>query len=167
MARKRKAADALAAASANPPQDIPVGSRVDITVLFPGLRPRHDGWTQARTQRFLDTLAYTGCVEDAARVAGMSDVGARRMKGKYPAFEAAWEDALERAQTGLIAIAYQRAVEGRETVIIRKGEEYERRIAPRYGARRGVACGAARSGRAFARGDHQLARMARPACAVQ
>jgi hypothetical protein len=130
MARKRKAADALAAASANPPQDIPVGSRLDIAVLFPGLRPRHDGWTQARTQRFLDTLAYTGCVEDAARVAGMSDVGARRMKRKYPAFEAAWEDALERAQTGLIAIAYRRAVEGRETVIIRKGEEYERRIAP-------------------------------------
>lgn len=130
MVRKRKCADALAVASANPAQDIIVGSKVDIAVLLPGLRPRHDGWTQARTQRFLDTLAYTGCVKDAARVAGMSDVGARRMKRKYPLFEAAWKDALERAQLGLVAIAYQRAVDGRETVIIRGGQEYERRIAP-------------------------------------
>lgn len=130
MARKCKASDVLAAASANPPQDIPVGSRVDIAVLFPGLRPRHDGWTQARTQRFLDTLAYTGCVTDAARVAGMSAVGARRMRARFPLFDAAWNDALERGQQGLIAIAYRRAVEGRETVIIRKGEEYERRISP-------------------------------------
>jgi hypothetical protein len=130
MVRKRKAADAIAAASANPPQDIPVGSRVDISALFPGLRPRHDGWTQGRTQRFLDTLAYTGCVKDAARVAGMSAVGARRMRRRFPRFDAAWNDALERGQQGLVAIAYKRAVEGRETVVIRKGEEYERRIAP-------------------------------------
>lgn len=130
MARKRNAVDDLAAASANPVQDVPVGAKVDIAVLFPGLRPRHDGWTQARTQRFLDTLSFTGCVKDAARVAGMSAVGARRMKRRFPRFEAAWQDALARAQVGLIAIAYQRAVEGRETVIIRKGEEYERRISP-------------------------------------
>lgn len=130
MARRNTRGDALAAASANPPQDIPAGSRVDISVLFPGLRPRHDGWTQARTQRFLDTLAYTGCIKDAARVAGMSVVGARRMRRRFPLFDAAWNDALERGQQGLIAIAFQRAVEGRETVIIRKGEEYERRIAP-------------------------------------
>ena len=119
-----------AAVSANAPQHIPSGAKVDITVLFPGLRPRHDGWTQGRTQRFLDTLGFTGCVQDAARVAGMSAVGARRMKRRFPLFEAAWNDALARAQQGLIAIAYRRAVEGRETVIIRKGEEYERRISP-------------------------------------
>ncbi len=130
MARRNTRGDALAAASANPVQDIPVGAKVDIALLFPGLRPRHDGWTQARTQRFLDTLAYTGCVKDAARVAGMSAVGARRMKRRFPRFKAAWDDALARAQVGLVAIAYQRAVDGRETVIIRKGEEYERRIAP-------------------------------------
>jgi hypothetical protein len=130
MARRNTRGDNLALASANPPQHIPVGSKVDIKVLFPGLRPRHDGWTQVRTQRFLDTLAYTGCVKDAARVAGMSTVGARRMRARFPLFDAAWNDALERGQQGLIAIAYQRAVSGRETVIIRKGEEYERRIAP-------------------------------------
>lgn len=131
MARKRKAADLPALASANPSQHIPSGPlHVDIAVMLPGFRQRHDGWNQQRLQRFLDVLAYCGCVEDAARVAGMSDTGARRLKKKFPLFAAAWDQALARAQQGLIAIAYQRAVEGRETVIIRKGEEYERRIQP-------------------------------------
>lgn len=97
---------------------------------MPGYRERHDGWTQVRTQRFLDALAYTGCVRDAARVAGVSNVAGYRLKKQYPAFSKAWDEALGRAQQGLIAIAYRRAVEGRETVIIRKGEEYERRISP-------------------------------------
>ena len=33
-------------------------------------RKRHDGWSAARVARFLETLAETGCVRDAARVAG-------------------------------------------------------------------------------------------------
>ena len=37
---------------------------------------------------------------------------------------------MDRAGQGLLAIAYKRAVEGRETVIIRGGQEYERRITP-------------------------------------
>jgi hypothetical protein len=97
---------------------------------MPGLRVRHDGWTEARTGRFLDTLAVTGCVRDAARVAGLSSHSGYRQYKRFPAFAAAWDDALARAQVGLVAIAYKRAVEGKETVIIRKGEEVERRISP-------------------------------------
>jgi hypothetical protein len=131
MARRRKARDDLAAVTANPPQHIPPGPvRADFAVIMPGYRVRHDGWNQARLQRFLDGLAHTGCVEDGARVAGMSAVAARRALKRYPLFATAWGEALERSRQGLIAIAYQRAVEGRQTVIIRKGEEYERRISP-------------------------------------
>lgn len=130
MARRRKPEDDLAAASANPPQHIPSGPRVDFAKLMPGYPKRHDGWNQQRVQRFFDTLAHTGCVKDAARVAGMSAVAARRAQRRFPLFAAAWEDALDRSRQGLIAIAYQRAVEGRETIIIRKGEEYERKIEP-------------------------------------
>ncbi len=130
MARRRKPEDDLAAASANPPQHIPSGPKVDFLKLMPGYPKRHDGWNQHRVQRFLDTLAHTGCVKDAARVAGMSAVAARRAQRRFPLFAAAWEDALDRSRQGLIAIAYQRAVEGRETIIIRKGEEYERKIEP-------------------------------------
>lgn len=131
MTRKRKPEDAAADISANPPQSIPSGSiKADFARMMPGYPKRHDGWNQQRLQRFLDVLAHTGCVEDACRCAGMSDVAPYRAKRKYPLFAAAWDAALERAQQGLIAIAWQRAVEGRETVIIRKGEEYERRIQP-------------------------------------
>jgi hypothetical protein len=129
MARKNKPNDP-ADATRHDAQNIPAGPAIDMETLMPGLRARHDGWTEERTQRFLDVLAHTGCVDDACRVAGMSDTGAYRMKDRFPAFSAAWDDALERAQQGLIAIAYKRAVEGKETVIIRRGEEYERRIAP-------------------------------------
>jgi hypothetical protein len=130
MARRRKPEDDLAAASANPPQHIPPGPKVDFAKLMPGYPKRHDGWNQQRVQRFFDTLAHTGCVKDAARVAGMSAVAARRAQRRFPLFAAVWEEALDRSRQGLIAIAYQRAVEGRETVIIRKGEEYQRKIEP-------------------------------------
>jgi flavin-binding protein dodecin len=130
MARRPKPEDDLAAASANPPQHIPPGPKIEFKALMPGYPSRHDGWNQPRVQRFLDTLAHTGCVKDAARVAGMSAVAARRAQKRFPLFAAAWEDALERARQGLIAIAYKRAVEGRETIIIRKGEEYQRKIEP-------------------------------------
>lgn len=129
MARKIHPDDP-ALAAANPVQAIPAGAVMDRASLMPGLRARQDGWTAARAQRFLDTLAHTGCVRDAARVAGVSSTGAYRMKARFPAFSAAWEDALARARQGLIAIAYRRAVEGKETVIYRNGAEYERRVAP-------------------------------------
>ena len=130
MARRRKPADDLADATLHPPQHIPAGQNISFAVMMPGYRVRHDGWNQQRVQRFLDTLAHTGCVQDAARVAGMSAVAGRRAQKRYPLFAAAWDDALDRSRQGLIAIAYKRAVEGRETIIIRKGEEFERRIEP-------------------------------------
>jgi hypothetical protein len=131
MARRQKPKDDMAVASAHTPQNIPTGvMKADFERMMPGYRKRHDGWNQQRLQRFLDVLAHTGCVEDACRCAGMSDVAPYRAKKKYPLFSEAWDDALARSRQGLIAIAYKRAVEGRETIIIRKGEEYERRIEP-------------------------------------
>lgn len=112
------------------PAAIPAGPPICMKTLLPGLRARHDGWTQERVQKFLDALAHTGCVTDSARVAGMSDVGARRLYARFPAFAKAWDAALAKAHKGLVAIAYQRAVEGKETIIYRRGEEYERRISP-------------------------------------
>ena len=93
MARKRGVGDVAATAAS---------ARVRVrNDWMPGLRIRHDGWTQARTQRFLDTLAYTGCVRDAARVAGLSSQAGYRPKQRYPAFSAAWDEALNSAQAGM------------------------------------------------------------------
>ena len=93
-------------------------------------RQRQDGWTPERVQLFLACLGHTGCVRDACRVADISSTSAYRHRRRFPDFAAAWEKALDRSQQGLVAVAYKRAIEGRETVIMRKGVEVERRIAP-------------------------------------
>ena len=98
--------------------------------FMPGLRVREDGFTAARTRVFLAVLAKTGCVSDAARVAGVSRTSVNRSRSLFAPFDAACREALAKALRGLEAVAYQRAVEGRETVVIRGGREVERRIAP-------------------------------------
>jgi len=98
--------------------------------FMPGLRIRGDGWTVARTRTFLALLAQTGCVADAARVAGVSTTSVNRSRKLFAPFDRACVEALANALRGLEAVAYQRAVEGRETVVIRDGREVERRIVP-------------------------------------
>ena len=95
-----------------------------------GLRTRHDGWSAAKMVSFTKTLTKTGCVRDAARVAGVSKTSAYRLRELNMDFARSWDEALKKAEKGLLAVAYQRAVEGKETIIIRKGEEVERRISP-------------------------------------
>ncbi len=98
--------------------------------FMPGLRVREDGWTVARTRTFLALLAQTGCVADAARVAGVSTTSVNRSRKLFAPFDRACAEALAKALRGLEAVAYQRAVEGREIVILRDGKEVERRIVP-------------------------------------
>ena len=98
--------------------------------LMPGLRIREDGWTVARTRTFLAALSQTGCVTDAARVAGISRKSVNQARARFDEFDRACSTALARAGRGLKAIAYERAVVGREMVIIRDGKEVERRIMP-------------------------------------
>ena len=101
--------------------------------LMPGLRVREDGFTVARTRVFLAVLAQTGCVTDAARVAGGSRTSVNRSRKLFAAFDRACVEALANALRGLEAVAYQRAVAGRESVILRDGKEVERRIVPSDG----------------------------------
>lgn len=100
---------------------------------MPGLRIREDGWTLARTRVFLAVLAQTGCVADAARIAGVSTTSVNRSRKLFAPFDQACAEALANALRGLEAVAYQRAVEGRETIVYRGGKEVERRIMPSDG----------------------------------
>jgi hypothetical protein len=97
---------------------------------MPGLRVRSDGWTAARTRVFLATLGQTGCITDAARIAGVSTTSVNRSRALFAPFDKACGEAIARALRGLEAVAYERAVEGREMVVIRDGKEVERRIVP-------------------------------------
>ena len=66
------------------------------------VRARHDGWTVERQYAFIEALAETGIVEEAARRVGMSDTSAynlrRRPCGVH--FRRAWEAALDYSLTG-------------------------------------------------------------------
>lgn len=87
------------------------------------LRIRHDGWNPARQALFLDTLAKTGCVRDAARVAGLSATSAYRLRRRRPDFAADWKQALEQARVPLEAVAWKRAVKGVEEPVFHAGRE--------------------------------------------
>lgn len=98
--------------------------------FMPGLRVRSDGQTAAQTRVFLAMLGKTGCVTYAAQIAGVSTTSVNRSRALFPPFDKACGDAIARALRGLEAVAYERAVERRETVVVRNGKEVERRIVP-------------------------------------
>lgn len=93
-------------------------------------KPRRDGWTEERRKIFIAVLRESGCVLDACRVAGMSDTSAYRLRRRDPEIAEQWDDAVANGQRGLVAVAHQHAVVGKETIIYRNGVEVERRVAP-------------------------------------
>src|SRR3546814_10515262 len=60
----------------------------------------------------------------------MSRKSVNDARRRFAEFDRACSTALARARRGLQAIAYERAVVGREMVVIRDGKEVERRIMP-------------------------------------
>ncbi len=93
-------------------------------------RPRQDGWTPAARKVFLATLRKTNCVRDACRVSDMSSTSAYRLRDRDADFDERWKEAKAHARKGLVAVAHEHAVVGKETVIYRGGVEVERRITP-------------------------------------
>lgn len=78
------------------------------------LRERHDGWTADRQIAFIDALAATGCVTDAARTVGLSVRSAYRLRAHPEAgsFRLAWDEALEFAVQHLQDAVLSRAIKG-------------------------------------------------------
>lgn len=78
------------------------------------LRERHDGWTADRQIAFIDALAASGCVIDAARTVGMSVRSAYRLRAHPQAggFRLAWDNALEFAIQHLQDAVLSRAIKG-------------------------------------------------------
>ena len=88
------------------------------------VRPRHDGWTHDRQEAFIEALAQTGCVEDAARAVGMSVSSAYALKCRADAqpFRLAWEAALEVGIGRLTDAALSRAIHGTVKPVFYQGE---------------------------------------------
>ena len=80
----------------------------------------------AAAQRvFIEALAETGSVKDAARRAGVSRMTAYRQRHAPDAhaFRAGWSEALARAVAMLADVALSRAIDGVEEPVFWKGEE--------------------------------------------
>ena len=89
------------------------------------VRERCDGWTPARQVAFIDALAQTGCVEQAARAVRMTARSAYRLRQHVDAawFRIAWEGALTYAVGRLADAAMSRAIHGVSRPIFYRGEQ--------------------------------------------
>lgn len=94
----------------------------DLESLLPPAT-RHDGWTPARQQEFIECLADTANVRAAARRVGMSVQSAYRLRRHPDAddFRRAWDLALQDAWLHIKRVALDRVLNGEETQIEREG----------------------------------------------
>ncbi len=87
------------------------------------LRRRHDGWTAERQRIFLNTLANTGRITEAAEMADITPRSAYRLRNhpQGAAFAKAWDAAMMRASGRLLSVAMERAISGTPQVVWREG----------------------------------------------
>jgi hypothetical protein len=88
------------------------------------VRHRSDGWTTDRQVAFIEALAQSGCVADAAKSVGLSarSAYALRQHSVAESFRAAWDAALDFAIKRLSDAAFSRAIHGVSRPIMHKGE---------------------------------------------
>ncbi|QLC25821.1 hypothetical protein HFP57_12855 [Parasphingopyxis algicola] len=110
--------------------DVPSPSVLDFTPASP--RRQRNGWSAERQRLFVETLAETGCVREAAAAAGMSARSAYRLRARPDgeAFGHAWEAALRLASSRLVALAFDRVVNGMREETWKEGELVATRIRP-------------------------------------
>ena len=84
---------------------------------------RHDGWTLERQLGFLEALAVTGNVTNAAAAVGMSFASAYRLRGRAgaEAFRFGWKAAQEMAYFQLRDLAMTRVEAGTDAAIVYHG----------------------------------------------
>ena len=88
------------------------------------VRSRHDGWTPQKQRDFIEALAATACVTDAARAVGMSPKSAYLLREREDAasFHAAWVAAQQYSVATLEAAVFSRAIHGVPVPHYYKGE---------------------------------------------
>lgn len=94
--------------------DEPVSSSQLVPFEPVPVRARRDGWTPEKQREFIEVLADTGLVREAAARVGMTEQSASRLRRRADAraFAIAWEAAIRPGARRLHAIAWERAIEG-------------------------------------------------------
>ena len=89
------------------------------------LRARHDGWTPERQVGFIEALAESACVVQAAAAVGLSATAAYnlRRRPEAQAFRLAWDAALDMGVRRLADAALSRAVHGVTRPVFYQGEQ--------------------------------------------
>ena len=89
------------------------------------LRPRHDGWHPEKQIAFVEALADSACVEEAARRVGMSVQSAYALRRRHDAchFREAWDAAIDMGMHRLEQAALSRALNGVARPVFYKGEQ--------------------------------------------
>lgn len=113
------------ASPSTPIAGLPVGAHYAAPPFDPvPVQPRRDGWTPERQRAFIEALAATACVEDAARAVGMSGTSAYNLCARPDAvaFRNAWDAALDFGAGQLKAAVFSRAIHGVPVPHYYKGE---------------------------------------------
>lgn len=84
---------------------------------------RSDGWTKEEEQLFLETLAETCNASEAARVAGRCRAGAYRKRRADPAFERAWEEAMDEGYAEIELMLMRASLFGAESEEVTTGAD--------------------------------------------
>jgi hypothetical protein len=89
------------------------------------VRARHDGWTALKQITYIQVLADTGCVTEAAKAVGMSVASAYALRRRTDAhsFREAWDVALDYGIGRLADAALGRAIHGVPQPIFHNGEQ--------------------------------------------
>ena len=109
-----------------PAADAAIDSDAPFPAFAPvAMRPRNPGWSPARQVAFVQALADSGCVEEAARRVGLSASSAYALRRRPDAasFREAWDVALDYAISRLGDAAFSRALNGVATPVFYQGEQ--------------------------------------------
>lgn len=96
-------------------------------------RPRGSGWTPDRQRKFIEALAASACVTEAAASVGLSPTSAYNLRRRpdAAAFRLAWDAAIDFGMRRLVDAALARAVHGVAVPVFWQGEQVgERREYP-------------------------------------
>lgn len=88
-------------------------------------RQRHDGWTKARRNVFIATLADTCNVTASCHAAGMSPGAIYPLRQRDPAFRAEWAAALKEGYVRLELALLERAINGTDRAVYYLGSRID------------------------------------------
>jgi hypothetical protein len=84
---------------------------------------RHDSWTAARRETFLEVLAQTANVTAACAAVAKNKSGAYALRRRDAVFARRWDDAIDTALDQLVAVAVERVMFGTVKMVVRGSGE--------------------------------------------